>query len=132
MLPASTGADYLPYLITDKVVAPRELRHCYSEKLALMPDCYFANDYKQAHMDVARREGMPTRAEVGLPEDKIVFSCSNQLYKYDPETFATWCRILKRVPDSVLWLLRFPPEGTNPRRESFGLPTLRTRLKNTP
>ena len=120
--PASTGADYLPYLITDKVVAPRELRHCYSEKLALMPDCYFANDYKQAHMDVARREGMPTRAEVGLPEDKIVFSCSNQLYKYDPETFATWCRILKRVPDSVLWLLRFPPEGeANIRAEAAKL-----------
>ena len=87
-----------------------------------MPDCYFANDYKQAHMDVARREGMPTRAEVGLPEDKIVFSCSNQLYKYDPETFATWCRILKRVPDSVLWLLRFPPEGeANIRAEAAKL-----------
>ena len=34
-----------------------------------------------------------------------------QLYKYDPETFATWCNILRRVPDSVLWLLRFPPYG---------------------
>ena len=34
-----------------------------------------------------------------------------QLYKYDPETFSTWCAILRRVPDSVLWLLRFPPYG---------------------
>jgi hypothetical protein len=31
--------------------------------------------------------------------------------QYDPETFTTWCNILKRVPNSVLWLLRFPPYG---------------------
>ena len=54
---------------------------------------------------------LPRRAEVGLPDDRIVFACSNQLYKYDPETFATWCAILRRVPASVLWLLRFPPYG---------------------
>jgi protein O-GlcNAc transferase len=29
----------------------------------------------------------------------------------DPETFDTWCTILRRVPHSVLWLLRFPPYG---------------------
>ncbi len=32
-------------------------------------------------------------------------------YKFDPETFGAWCGILRRVPDSVLWLLRFPPYG---------------------
>ncbi len=36
-----------------------------------------------------------------------------QLYKYDPETFTTWCNILRRVPNSVLWLLRFPPYGAS-------------------
>jgi hypothetical protein len=34
------------------VVAPPEVRGCYSEALALMPNCYFVNDYKRAHMDV--------------------------------------------------------------------------------
>ena len=29
----------------------------------------------------------------------------------DPATFESWCRILKRVPNSVLWLLRFPAVG---------------------
>jgi len=33
-----------------------------------------------------------------------------QLYKYDPTTFASWANILRRVPRSVLWLLRFPPQ----------------------
>lgn len=61
--------------------------------------------------DVLQEEGMPSRSDIGLPSDKIVYSCSNQLYKYDPETFKSWCNILKRVPNSVLWLLRFPLFG---------------------
>lgn len=61
--------------------------------------------------DVLDKANLPQRAEVGLPEDKIIYSCSNQLYKYDPVTFQTWCNILRRVPNSVLWLLRFPPYG---------------------
>jgi hypothetical protein len=44
------GASFLPYLITDGIVAPESCRHCYSENLALMPNCYFVNDYKHAHM----------------------------------------------------------------------------------
>lgn len=47
--PATTGASFLPYLITDKVVAPESCRHCYSECLAYMPNCYFVNDYLRAH-----------------------------------------------------------------------------------
>ncbi|KAF8058410.1 hypothetical protein HT031_005534 [Scenedesmus sp. PABB004] len=109
--PATTGAPFLPYLISDAVVSPPELAHCYSEALALMPHCYFVNDYKRAHREVLDKSRLPRRSEFGLPEDRVIFSCSNQLYKYDPDTFATWCRILHRVPDSVLWLLRFPPYG---------------------
>lgn len=115
--PATTGAAFLPYLIVDKVVAPPHLRHCYSEHLALMPNCYFVNDYKRAHRDVLDKASLPRRSDFGLPEDKIIYSCSNQLYKYDPETFETWCNVLKRVPSSVLWLLRFPPYGENNIRQ---------------
>ncbi|GBF95992.1 hypothetical protein Rsub_08807 [Raphidocelis subcapitata] len=114
--PATTGAPYLPWLITDPVVAPPTVRHCYSEALALMPHCYFVNDYARAHGDVLDKSTLPTRAEVGLPPGKVVYACSNQLYKFDPDTFATWCRILRRVPDRC----------TNP------CPTSRDRLANPP
>ena len=40
-----------------------------------------------------------------------MYCCTNQLYKLDPETLALWLRILRRVPGSMLWLLRFPPEA---------------------
>lgn len=30
------------------------------------------------------------RSDYGLPEDKFIFACFNQLYKMDPEIFDTW------------------------------------------
>lgn len=72
---------------------------------------FICSDVKFGMQDVLDEANLPRRAEIGLPEGKIIYSCSNQLYKYDPVTFQTWCNILRRVPDSVLWLLRFPPYG---------------------
>ncbi|KAH9401089.1 hypothetical protein TYRP_002678, partial [Tyrophagus putrescentiae] len=52
-----------------------------------------------------------TRQQYGLPEDAIVYCNFNQLYKIDPKTLKSWVKILKDVPNSVLWLLRFPAAG---------------------
>ena len=57
----AAGASFLPYLITDRVVAPENCQHCYSENLAYMPNCYFVNDYKAAHQDVLDEANLPTR-----------------------------------------------------------------------
>lgn len=53
--------------LISQVVAPESCRHCYSEDLALMPNCYFVNDYKRAHMDVLDEANIPSRAEVTFP-----------------------------------------------------------------
>jgi predicted O-linked N-acetylglucosamine transferase (SPINDLY family) len=42
-----------------------------------------------------------------LPEKSFVFCNFNASYKLTPEAFAGWVRILRQVPDSVLWLLEF-------------------------
>lgn len=52
-----------------------------------------------------------TRWQYGLPENAVVFCNFNQLYKIDPVILNIWCNILKRVPNAVLWLLRFPAVG---------------------
>jgi protein O-GlcNAc transferase len=51
------------------------------------------------------------RSQYGLPENAFVFCNFNQLYKIDPKTLRVWANILKRVHNSVLWLLRFPAVG---------------------
>ncbi|KAK9288296.1 hypothetical protein L1049_016747 [Liquidambar formosana] len=109
--PGTTGASYIHYLITDEFVSPMRFSHIYSEKLVHLPHCYFANDYKQKNRDVLDLNCQPKRSDYGLPEDKFIFACFNQLYKMDPDIFNTWCNILKRVPNSAIWLLRFPAAG---------------------
>ncbi|KAL5542799.1 hypothetical protein UlMin_010509 [Ulmus minor] len=109
--PGTTGADYIHYLVTDEFVSPSCFGHIYSEKLVHLPHCYFVNDYKQKNCDVLDPNCQPKRSSYGLPEDKFIFACFNQLYKMDPDIFNTWCNILKRVPNSALWLLRFPAAG---------------------
>lgn len=52
-----------------------------------------------------------TRQQYFLPDDAIVYCNFNQLYKIDPLTLQSWVYILKHVPNSVLWLLRFPAVG---------------------
>merc|ERR1719361_118872 len=52
-----------------------------------------------------------TRQQYGLPEDAVIFCNFNQLYKIDPSTLKMWVNILNRVPNSVMWLLRFPQVG---------------------
>ncbi|KAI0489433.1 hypothetical protein KFK09_029276 [Dendrobium nobile] len=109
--PGTTGAPYIDYLVADEFVSPSWFSHIYSEKLVHLPHCYFVNDYKQKNRDVLELVCRHKRSDYGLPEDKFLFACFNQLYKMDPEIFNTWCNILKRVPDSALWLLRFPAAG---------------------
>ena len=52
-----------------------------------------------------------TRQQYGLPDDAVVYCNFNQLDKIDPLTLHMWVYILKNVPNSVLWLLRFPAVG---------------------
>uniref|UniRef100_A0A0E0FXJ1 protein O-GlcNAc transferase n=1 Tax=Oryza nivara TaxID=4536 RepID=A0A0E0FXJ1_ORYNI len=117
--PGTTGADYIDYLVTDEFVSPLKFSHIYSEKLVHLPHCYFVNDYKQKNRDVLGPVCPHKRADYGLPEDKFIFACFNQLYKMDPDIFNTWCNILKRVPNSALWLLRFPAAGEMRLRASL-------------
>ncbi|KAG6529291.1 hypothetical protein ZIOFF_011488 [Zingiber officinale] len=119
--PGTTGASYIDYLVTDEFVSPTRLSHIYSEKLVHLPHCYFVNDYKQKNRDVLVPISRHKRADYGLPEDKFVFACFNQLYKMDPDIFNTWCNILNRVPSSALWLLRFPAAGETRLRAWEGM-----------
>ena len=99
--PGTTGADFIDYFIGDSTVSPFSHASFYSEKLALMPNCYQPND---------RQRPLPrpcSRAQVGLPEDALVLCGFNQPFKLSPEVFDVWCDLLQQLPDAVLWLLHW-------------------------
>ena len=112
--PGSSGADFVDYMLTDRVVTTPEDQQYYSEQLVFLPNCYQPNDWTQ-EIDPAPL----TRAEFGLPDDAFVFSCFNNHYKIEPFIFDLWMRILRQVPKSVLWLMGFnAPMEANLKREA--------------
>jgi len=98
--PGTIGVDCIDYLIADRVVIPESSRRYYAEKIAYLPDSYQANDRQR---QISERP--VSRAESGLPDGVFVYCCFNNTYKITPRTFDAWMRILRQVPDSVLWLL---------------------------
>jgi predicted O-linked N-acetylglucosamine transferase (SPINDLY family) len=97
--PGSMGTPYHHYLIADEFIVPESHELYYSEQVLRLP-CY------QPSLRARRlAEHVPTRSEVGLPEDATVFCCFNGAHKIHPFTFERWLSILARVPGSVLWLL---------------------------
>ncbi|MEI8361872.1 MAG: tetratricopeptide repeat protein [Betaproteobacteria bacterium] len=87
------------YILSDAFISPPETAPYYAEQLALLPHCYQPNDRKRP---VAK---IPSREACLLPADSFVFCCFNQTFKITPDVFAVWMRLLKAVPNSVLWLL---------------------------
>lgn len=97
--PGSMQASAYDFIIADKVIIPGELRGFYSEKIIYMPSTYQPNGESRrlpAHAT--------TRHSHGLPDEKIILGCFNSTHKISPSDFSLWIRILKRHPNTHLWL----------------------------
>lgn len=99
--PGTTALPHIDYLIADATVIPPEDRTHYSECVIHLPECYWVNDSTRP---IATHT--PSREELGLPANGFVFCCFNSTHKITPAMFDRWMGILRRVPGSVLWLLR--------------------------
>lgn len=98
--PGTMGADFVDYIIADPFVTPLDQQPFYTEKLVHLPDCYWVTDSK---LEIAGET--PSRLEAGLPETGFVFCCFNSAFKITPSIFDIWMRLLKAIPESVIWLL---------------------------
>ncbi len=96
--PGTMGADYIDYIVGDSVIIPEEHRPYYSEQVVTLPGCYLPNDSRR------RIAAAPSRSQAGLPDEGFVFCSFNNSYKFAPETFAIWMRLLRQMRGSVLWL----------------------------
>lgn len=96
--PGTCGLSKIDYIITDATITPDSSKPHYAEKLCRLPEVFMPNDEKRLIAD-----NPVTRADVGLPEDAVVFCSFNRSFKLDEESVNLWMRILARVPGSVLW-----------------------------
>jgi protein O-GlcNAc transferase len=94
----SCGADFIDYIITDPQIIPDEHKDVGPEKMFYIEDSMAPSSREPIN------DHVPTRTELGLPENGVVFSNFNQPFKIDSQIFDVWLEILKAVPGSVLWL----------------------------
>ena len=111
--PGDSAMPGVDFALADRFVLPPQ--HAPAAQRALyMPTVFQVSDRR-------RQAGItPPRAAVGLPPHAFVFACFNRPDKFSPALFATWMRILARVPHAVLWLLCDDPGTQNRLREQAG------------
>jgi predicted O-linked N-acetylglucosamine transferase (SPINDLY family) len=101
----TSGAPYMDFILADAIVIPPGEERHYSEQVVRLPHSYLPND--------DRREvgSVPSREEAGLPSAGLVFCAFTNAYKINPAIFDLWMRLLRAVPDSVLWLRALTEEA---------------------
>lgn len=98
-MPATSGASFIDYRITDRITTPAEQAADWPERLVRFPSTLFIYNDQQV---IA---APPSREDFGLPQNAFVFCCFNNTFKIEPDVFRIWMRLLQRHPQSVLWLL---------------------------
>ena len=98
--PGTMGANFIDYIIADRIVLPFDQQPFYSERIVHLPDSFQVNDSKRR---IA--EHTSSRSDLKLPDEGFVFCCFNNSYKIAPDIFDIWMRLLQQTDGSVLWLL---------------------------
>lgn len=78
-LQAGAARGWVDAWTEGECVAEGKARCARSRHSCPTPSC--SRPAPQAHREVLDPANLPSRAEVGLPEGKVVYSCANQLYK---------------------------------------------------
>ncbi len=107
-----TGMPWFDFVIADRHVLPPELALHFSEKPAYVEGAFLP---MVSYIEPGRSA---TRASVQLPEQAFVMASFGNSYKITPEVFAGWLRLLKRMPEAVLWLIDDNEVGTRNLRHA--------------
>ncbi len=96
--PGSMQVPFMDYIFADaRLISPEDERY-YSERVIRLDGCYQPNDQSRL------LGNQPSRAALGLPETGRVLVAMNATFKFTPEVFAIWMRLLAKYSDTVIWL----------------------------
>jgi predicted O-linked N-acetylglucosamine transferase (SPINDLY family) len=96
------GVPFMQYQISDATIAANPDKLQSHEALVRLPHSFLAGD----RHEFVKPAPPVSRRDVGLPDTAVVFCNFSLLNRINPPMFDVWMRILKRVPESVLWLAR--------------------------
>jgi predicted O-linked N-acetylglucosamine transferase (SPINDLY family) len=95
----TTGMPWFDFVITDRHALPPEHAEFFMEKPLYVEGSFIPLTPPDGDLPLV------TRADVGLPEDAFVMGAFGNVYKITPEMFGVWMKLLKELPDAVLWLI---------------------------
>lgn len=110
--PGTDGADFIDYIIGDRIALPQGLAPHFNERIVTLPDCYLPS----ASMQIPA--GRADRRLCKLPDEGFVFCNFNASQKITPPIFDIWMRLLASTETSVLWLYASGEAQVNLRREA--------------
>lgn len=97
--PITSGLSTMDYWLSSDLMEPENGQEHYSEKLIRLPN--LANCHSIEQHDRLQREPLTKcRTDFGLPEDAVLYFCSQSLFKYLPQYDYLWPEIAKKVPDA--------------------------------
>ena len=97
--PATTGAAYIDYFITDTIATPPASAAEFTEKLAYVARCFMVADGAEAEDALGA-----SNAADEFPAGAIVYCNFNNASRITRGDFQAWMEILRGVPQGVLWL----------------------------
>jgi protein O-GlcNAc transferase len=97
--PGTIGANFIDYIVADKIIIPESHQQYYCEKVAYLPNTYMVDDTKR----IPSLKQF-TRENFGLPDGAFVFCCFNNDYKFNPQILDSWSRILLTAKNGVIWI----------------------------
>ena len=98
------------YIISDLEIISKEKQNFYFEKIIYMPNVFLPSFTKFSPDFDSKKK------DFELPETETIVFCNfNNHGKITPTIFNCWMRILKKVNNSILWLL----DGDNYSRENL-------------
>ncbi len=102
------------YNMSDTFVHPDGLDlEPYGAIVRLPHTCWLASH------DEAPENGWDSREQAGLPRDALILCAMVPSVMLDPESFGVWMKILRSLPDAVLWLPAYSlPSAANLVREA--------------
>lgn len=98
--PATLGAEFIDYIMADKIVLPFDEQKAVTERIVQLRDCYRAIDDRHEPSEP------PSREAAGLPDGGVVFCCFAETHQIARPVFDAWMRLLSACEGSVLWLAK--------------------------
>jgi predicted O-linked N-acetylglucosamine transferase (SPINDLY family) len=92
----TSGCPEIDYFIADPYVLPLDAEDYYRTKIWRLPTTYIAIDGFEIEVPTKRR------SDYQIPEDAIVYLCTQKSYKHHPDILRLQMQIIKQVPNSYL------------------------------